>query len=319
MGTMSSAPAAPPERAASSFEEQLRALRQDKRNVALPGLAACYVGVAAMLVAPLWGPWWLPLALIVPMGILQYRIVLSGHEAVHKNLAQPEALNELLGVFGQALVGVNFASYRVQHLDHHRATRLLDDPDGHIYGPIVAARPGFPRIVTWLLGTFWEIAVKVVQKGIGSVGTGAKVSDQTKALSRRHTLYVVLAQLSLLAWSTWVTGRITGYAEMWIVPLFGVAVLLNRTRIFVEHGVALLHQYEAGAARLPTVDMRVPGWERFVLAPFGFAWHCSHHLHMTVPQYNLPRLHELLREHGSPGYREIEGSYLSTVWRAMWR
>ncbi len=317
---MSSAPAPAPAPAydRARFEERLRELRQDKRNAALPGLVATYVGLFVLLLAPLWGPWWLPLALIVPMGLLQYRVVLSGHEAVHKSLAVPESLNDSLGVCGQALVGVNFASYRVQHLDHHRATTPLEDPDGHIYGPIVAARPGLARASSWLFGTFWEIAVKIVQKGIGSVGTAPTVSKESRAASRRHTVYVILTQVVLLAWCTWVTGRITGYLELWILPLFGVAVLLNRTRIFVEHGVAILTAAPGGTGRVPTVDMRVPAWERWIVAPWGFSWHCSHHLHMTVPQYNLQRLHELLREHRPAGYREIEGSYVSTVWRALW-
>ena len=65
------------------------------------------------------------------MGVLQYRVVISGHEAVHSTLAYPKPLNEALGVAGQSLVGVNFTAYRLQHLDHHRVRTRSDDPDGH--------------------------------------------------------------------------------------------------------------------------------------------------------------------------------------------
>jgi fatty acid desaturase len=274
--------------ARETFEARLRELRQDRRNAALPGLAATAAGIVVLLAVP-----------------------------VHKTLAVPDSLNEALGTLGQAVVGVNFASYRVQHLDHHRAGDPFDDPDGHIYRPIAATRPGLPRIAVWLFGTFVELAVKIVQKGIGSYGTGTKINEASKRQSRRHTVYVVLAQLSLVGLCWALTGRITGYVEQWLLPLFGVAVLVNRTRIFIEHGVALLDGEPYGD-RVPTVDMDCPAWERLVLAPWGFAWHASHHLHLTVPQYNLPRLSALLAEQGTPGFRKVRGSYARTLWRGLW-
>lgn len=299
----------------AAFEAELRRLRNDVRNVALPGLLATYAGVVVLMLAPWWSGWaWAPLLTFVPMGLLQYRIVISGHEAVHRTLCRPAWLNEALGVVGQALVGVNFASYRVQHLEHHRSADVADDPDGHIYGPIVAARPGWPRLFVWTFGTFAEIAVKILQKGAGSVGTPARPSPESLAASRRHTLYVVLAQLALALAAFAITGRVTGYVELWLLPLLLVTVFINRTRILVEHGYALLTDDGRTPGRLPTIDMVVPAWERWLFAPFRFDCHGSHHLHLTVPHHHLPRLRELLREQGAVGFREVRGSYLRAIY-----
>ena len=299
-----------------SFEAALRALRLDHRNRALPGLAACYLMTLALLLLPLWQPqWWLVLGMMPLMGMLQYRIVISGHEAVHRTLCWPEWLNETLGVFGQALVGVNFASYRVQHIEHHRSKEVGDDPDGHIYGPIVSARKGVRRWMVYLLGTFVEIAIKVVQKGVGSVGTGRvpRRDVETARTSWRHTAYVLLAQVALLTWCWYATGRITGYLEVWIAPLFLIAVFLNRSRILVEHGLPLLLKKENPGRGLATVDIVPPRWQRWIFAPFLFNYHCCHHLYMTVPHYNLPRLRALLRSHEVQGYSEVSGSYTSVI------
>ncbi len=39
-------------------------------------------------------------------------------------------------------------------------------------------------------------------------------------------------------------------------------------------------------------------WERLLLAPNRVNYHLEHHLVMTVPHYNLPRMHRLLRARG---------------------
>ena len=40
-------------------------------------------------------------------------------------------------------------------------------------------------------------------------------------------------------------------------------------------------------------------WERLLIAPNCVNYHLEHHLLMTVPHYNLPRMHRLLRERGA--------------------
>jgi fatty acid desaturase len=304
----------------TSLEEEIRALRNDHRNVALPGLAATYLALGALVVGTARADTPLVYACAaIPIGVLQYRVTLSGHEAVHRTLVWPGWLNEALGIVGQALVGVNFASYRVQHLDHHRATTLPDDPDGHIYGGILRTPRGWRRTVAWTLGTFVEIAIKVWQKGFGSIGRRhAQASTvATVGYSRACSVAVLLAQC-LLAWGcARLTGHWWGYAAVWVGPLFAVAVFLNRTRILVEHGLPLLAGVPAVARGIPTVDLDPPAVERWIVGPFHFHHHCAHHLHLAVPHYNLPALARSLRAHGHPDYHHVVGSYVTALTRAM--
>ena len=42
-------------------------------------------------------------------------------------------------------------------------------------------------------------------------------------------------------------------------------------------------------------------WERIFIAPNYVNYHLEHHLLMTVPHYNLARMHRLLRQRGMLG------------------
>jgi fatty acid desaturase len=329
----------------STFEQELAALRKDQRNTSLPGLIATWMALPLALALPVVAdlPWFTWVALWPLIGWLQYRIVISGHEAVHKTLCYPTGLNEAFGVCGQAIVGVNFAAYRLQHMDHHRATDHASDPDGHIYGGIINTPRGIKRFLVWTLGTLVEILVKIRQKGTGGYGTKRTVSDKVKRDKVLHTGLVFAAQLFIMGMaglalanrleldlialdSVWgvVRGGLLlgfGYFLMWFGPLSVVAVFLNRSRILIEHGLPLVMQQDMdegwGGLRIPTVDIVPNALERELFSPFLFNYHCCHHLYMAVPHYNLPALRELCIKHKISGYHGIEGSYISALMRTM--
>jgi fatty acid desaturase len=281
------------------LEARVQALRQSQSDVGLLRLAAAGAGIAvawglAAALPPVHWSWLVP-----AIGLCQYRIVISGHEAVHGTLCRSHALNEALGLVGQALIGVSFASYRRQHLEHHRATETANDPDGHIYGPVIAAAPGARRALVWIFGVVPEVATKLRQKGVGSSGGVAAV---------------VIAQLLLAAAAAAVMHAWWGWVVLWGAPL-GVAIALNRTRLVIEHGLAL--EMDRAGPRLPTVDVVAPVWQRVLLAPFAFNYHCSHHLFMAVPHHALPELHAFLRERGHPGLVVADGDYVRSLRRVI--
>ena len=326
----------------NQLKNDIAQLRQDLRNTALPLIFGCYIGLILF-----WGalyafsPYWI---LTLPLiGILQYYIVISGHEAVHKTLCQPKWLNEFLGVFGQALVGVSFNAYRLQHIDHHSCRNHVTDPDSHIYYTVLQSAPGWRRFFRLTFGTIIEIFVKIIQKGSGGYGTERQIKPDIRQKMKRDSRFVILAQLSLMAISTfvlspywsqlfsileldlpmallWLLAAPVSYGVLWIVPLFGVTVFLNRCRICIEHGLALSIAAqiqktgaEFGGPRIPTVDIQPGRLQQIIFAPFNFNYHCTHHLFMAVPHYHLPKLNALLREHRYNGHHQIDGSYLTAL------
>ena len=329
-----------------NLQNEINALRKDVRNHALFIMAACYLVLVLFWVAVYsMSPFWL---LALPLiGILQYYIVISGHEAVHKTLCQPLWLNEFLGVFGQSLVGVSFNAYRLQHIDHHSCRSHETDPDSHIYYSVLSSLPGYRRFLRLTIGTLVEIWVKIIQKGSGGYGTERNIKPSTNSKMRRDSLLVICSQLSLMAISTfvlspywtllldasslglpsglaWLMAAPVSYGLLWICPLFGVTVFLNRCRICIEHGLALtlaakIKQTgaEFGGPRIPTVDIQPGRLQQLIFAPFNFNYHCTHHLFMSVPHYHLPKLNSLLREHHYEGHHQINGSYLTALKELM--
>ena len=271
------------------------------------------------------------------MGVVQYYIVISGHEAVHRTLCASKKLNEFFGVVGQAMVGVNFTAYRLQHIDHHRCASFQEDPDAHIYMKVMSIDAGWKRFFYLVFGTFIEILIKIRQKGSGGYGTERDIKEYTKKNMKRDSILVVFAQFSLMLaayfcldglplkgvfplWMEVGAGLVWSYALLWIVPLFCVTVFLNRCRIVIEHGLALRiaeKTKDFGGPRIPTIDVVPNAFERRVFAPFLFNYHCAHHLFMGVPHYQLPKLHRILRDNQFEGHHKIEGGYIRALFRAM--
>jgi fatty acid desaturase len=281
------------------LEARIQALRQSQSDVGLARVGVALVGIAiswglAAALSPIHWLWLVPV-----IGLCQYRLVISGHEAVHGTLCRSKSLNDVVGLVGQALIGVSFGAYREQHLAHHRATATTEDPDGHIYGPVIAVTPGARRAFVWIFGVVPEIATKLRQKGVAaSGGVGA----------------VLAAQLGLAIAAGAVMHAWWGWVVLWGAPL-GVAILLNRTRLVIEHGLAL--EMDRPGSRLPTVDIVAPAWQRLLLSPFAFNYHCAHHLFMAVPHHALPELHAYLRERNHPGFVVAEGDYVHSLRRVI--
>ena len=327
----------------TNLKDELEKLRKDTNfsglwiTILFYTLLCVAFGLFAWLSAIHW------IWLIPCMGWIQYYIVISGHEAVHKTLCPQDGLNEFLGVVGQALVGVNFTAYRLQHMDHHRCPSHHTDPDAHIYHGVLNKPAGLYRFMWLTVGTFVEILVKIKQKGSGGYGTKRDIKPEIQRKSRRDSLLVVGSQLALMGLSYFVIGHspivqdsvgyvfsagilstlvgvVLSYAVVWIIPLFAVTVFLNRCRIVIEHGLALAivqEKTDFAGMRIPTVEIVPNTLEKWIFAPFSFNYHCSHHCYMGVPHYNLPKLHALLQETNSPGFLCVQGGYLQALWRVV--
>ena len=90
---------------------------------------------------------------------------------------------------------------------------------------------------------------------------------------------------------------LAGHPELYL--LWGVAWLttyrlVTRIRSIAEHAMSPDMAHEL----LNTRTTLARWWERLLIAPNRVNFHLEHHLMMTVPHYNLPRMHRLLAERG---------------------
>lgn len=338
-----------------TFQESLKELRQNDSNQGLWLVALFTLLLLSAFVAYGQLSWMHWIWLMPVMGWIQYYVVISGHEAVHKTLCPNQRLNELVGVVGQAMVGVNFTAYRLQHMDHHRAPTYETDPDAHIYMGVLKQRPGLPRLLWLTLGTIVEILIKIRQKGIEGYGTERQIKPEIQRNMRRDSLLVICMQLGIMSIGWWLLSQnglffdvwnlvgltksatlwwalfslgvelVLAYAIVWTIPLFFVTVFLNRCRIVIEHGLALTmaeDNPEFAGLRIPTVEVVPTRLERWVFAPFCFNYHCSHHAFMAIPHYKLAELNDLMRTQNKEkqnklGFLQIEGGYLQALWKII--
>ena len=253
------------------------------------------------------------------IGMMQYRLVMSSHEAVHKTLLSPVWLNEAFGSINAALVGISFFNYRKTHLDHHKSPQYIrDDSDAYIYKPLLQTRPGLPRLTLLLFGVWIDVYVKLRRKI-----TGIRPEEQKSAAanaSDSQLWLIVLLQLGLLAGCA-LSSAWWFYFVFWFAPIFCVALTLDRIRTFVEHSYYFIFtetETRVDHALQATVDIQTNAVEAYFLAPFGFDYHQAHHAQLTVPFYNLRELSDLLLVHDARYNDRVKGSYLVILTRMIW-
>lgn len=311
----------PPTPLGPAVRQKISELRSDRHNTrSIFDLGSTYLLIALgfWLVKAGYHPALYPFAFFL-IGMMQYRLVMSSHEAVHKTLLVPVWLNETFGSVNAALVGISFFNYRKTHLEHHKSPQYIrDDTDAYIYKPLLQAKPGLPRLALLLLGVWVDIWVKLKRKL-----TGVRPEEQkstTEAATDSQMWLIILCQIVMLGFFTVFTVW-WHYFVFWFLPIFVVALTMDRVRIFVEHGYNFLHnqtETDVDKALQSTIDIHTDPIQGYFLAPFGFVYHQAHHAQLTVPYYNLRRLSDLLLENDARYNRIVKGSYLGILARMIW-
>ena len=285
---------------------------EDRRNRALPGILLTHVIlIGAFAALYFWPSWLTAVAVFITVGLMQYRLAMSCHEAVHKTLLFPVRLNEFVSIFHGALVGIHMARYRVQHLAHHRAHDDAEDPDAYIYRPILATRRGWRRVAVWILGTPGEVVQKFLMKSASLGNKDAGGND------RFQSLVMVGVNVALLGLFAYVF-KWWYYFVFWLLPVMTVAVFMNRTRILVEHGFT--HVWAGRDCNNPmlveTVDVLTNPLEVFFFTPFHFNFHYAHHRFPSVPHYRNREVSDRLAEVEASKFR-CKNSYLVLLGRIL--
>ena len=298
-----------------NFQEGVAVLHSDRRNVAVFDISVTMMilGAAVYLLARHGGAWSYAVAFVV-IGLMQYRMVIACHEAVHKRLLFPLWLNETVGSIHCALIGINLMWYRRQHMGHHAAQNVARDTDAYIYEPILRTRPGFRRLAVWIFGTAHEVVEKVQQKGFT-----VEATIEAEGKARLLSLAIVVAQAGLLAactiWLSW-----WYYFAFWFLPLGTLAIFMNRTRVLVEHGythVPHRKDVDLKAANVEAIDLSANFLERFFIAPYMFNYHFTHHVAPSLPYYKNPDLARLLQQHGKVRSTD-RPSYVQALFHVLW-
>jgi fatty acid desaturase len=221
------------------------------------------------------------------------------HDAAHRALFNNRELNDWAGNWLAAYpIWTDIDRYRPYHLQHHAKTGTAEDPDLGLITPFPVTRRSLWRKV-WR-----DLSGQTARKfAKGSYGRtfGRWHKDP---VARRAAIGVLVSNLVLLA-TVAAFGRPELYL-LWVLAWFTTYTLVTRIRAIAEH--ALTPDQSDPLNNTRTVLAR--WWERLIVAPNRLNYHLEHHLLMTVPHYNLPRMHRLLAERGALHNACVERSYL---------
>ncbi len=229
---------------------------------------------------------------IFSIGARQLGFAVAMHEASHRTLFKNRRLNDFVGNWLCAYpIWSDLKPYRNYHLQHHAKTWTEEDPDLGLATPFPITRDSMRRkIIRDLTGqTGWKRAKATLARDLGRSQGKVRRLDFT---GTRNLTGVMVTNIVLLAILT-AFGHPALYL-LWVAAWFTTYSLAMRIRSIAEHAVITDRNSPFGNTRTTMASW----WERLFVAPNRVNYHLEHHLLMTVPHYNLPRMHELLRERG---------------------
>jgi fatty acid desaturase len=261
-------------------------------------------------------------AALFVIGARQLGMAVVMHEAAHRTLFTNRRLNDWVGNWLAAYpVWAEVAPYRAYHLVHHTRTGTDADPDLGLAAPFPVTRSSFRRKV-WrdLSGqTGWKQAKAVFRRDVGwrrdrNQRTALGMNEGQQPDVGWHKVVPVATANTCLFALLALSGHAALYL-LWVAAWLTTYRLVTRLRSIAEHGMVPDRLDPLRNTRTTIASW----WERLLVAPNRVNFHLEHHLLMTVPHHNLPRLHRLLRERGALEDLCIAPGYLSVLRLAMSR
>jgi fatty acid desaturase len=255
-------------------------------NWALVGLSFAMVAI-----------WPNPLTVLLAIAIIggrQLGMAVIMHDASHRSLFSNHKINDWAGNWLAAYpVWSDIGPYRNYHLKHHAKTWTKEDPDLSLSTPFPITRSSFYRKV-WrdLSGqTGWKRAKATFARDLSmSKGKTARTGAPQSAWTVLRGVIIT----NLLLFGVLVAVGHPALYLLWIVSWLTTHSLAMRIRAIAEHSMPTQVDNPFGHTRTTIASW----WERLFIAPTRVNYHLEHHLMMTVPHYNLPRMHRMLREKG---------------------
>jgi len=222
-------------------------------------------------------------------------ISLFTHEAVHGTLSSNPILNRALGALCAWPVLQNFAAYKVLHLRHHDHLGLPGDPDHYDnythwtwllfamhWGRLIAGYPAYIvaiPILGFRQGRGWERFWIIFESSC------------------------VVALVAVVLLSPIPRALLV---HAWLIPMLFINTLVN-IRGMSQHTM-LEHHADPILGTRSILTNRVTA---FFMCNENY--HLEHHIYPGVPWYNLPRLHEAMKDDLERLGAPYIGSYFAFV------
>ena len=277
----------------------------------LPGLVHFVIYFASLiffgyLSYVYWGTWFFLLFFFIYSTIYTFAIA-NGHETVHRTAFKTRWINEVFCYISFFQLHAEPLSFRWSHSFHHSNTLQTEGEYDH---EIEIARPTdllrfFLKFIplTDLLYIHQSNFVNITKLAFGFMRPSIKISapkDQWKIITWN-------ARLLLLIWSLIIF--VSFYLNtLWPVIFYFLPPFVGRP---IHFAVNIMQHL---AAKFDTKDHRL-STHTVILNPilsfyyWHMEYHIEHHMFPTVPSYNLPKLHALIKNQMPPARKGLWGAY----------
>ena len=302
--------------------DEIRELRVIREHRAWLTLLVDFGLIAASMALVAYMPNVLTVVLALAIiGTRQLGLAVVMHESAHYTLFKNRKLNDFVGNWLAGYpIYLSADMYRPHHLEHHAKTWTDGDPDLSLANGFPVSKASMTRKVMrdlfgitglkQLIGTSYLI-IKVVRGEQVDAGTLPLRLERGAAI--RMVVGTIVTNIVLFG-VLWALGHPMLYL-LWFGAWLTTNKLVARIRSIAEHAVVPDPTDPIGQTR--TVQA---GWlERLFIAPNRVQHHLEHHLLMTVPHYNLPKFHEMLRQRGLLEDACIAHNYAEVLRRAVVR
>ena len=248
------------------------------------------------------------------LGGQQLALAILMHDSSHHSVFSNKAVNDFVGNwFGAYPLFNHMPSYRPYHQTHHLTAGTIEDPD-------LALTRGYPttkmsmvrKFTRDLLGiTGFKSTSSLILMSMGfltytQAGTVEWAKKGGRKVNWRGVIGPVVVNVLLF-----VILAVLFDPRMyliWLLAHFTTFQFCARVRAIAEHSMV----DDPTDPNRNTRTTKAKFIERLLFAPYNVNYHLEHHMIMTVPSYNLPKMHKLLVERGfyekglmAKGYFEV--------------
>ena len=278
--------------------------------------------IASIIMVAVWtNAFTIVLALFI-IGGKQLACAIIMHDTSHHAQFTSKRANEIIGnVFGGFPLFVDVQRYRPYHLAHHSHTGQDNDPDiglttGYPSGKMSFARK-ILRDLFGLTGIKAFFGLMLIQSGLIKFTLGGGQPEWLPKEERKGLYHLVIffRNMSgpiLVNTIMWLVLWLFGYGWLyllWIGAYLTTYQFCIRIRSIAEHSV-VPDRFDNQVNTRTTYANFI---EKMLFAPHHVNFHAEHHLLMTVPSYNLPKMHRLLKERGFFEKGLLEPNYLEII------
>lgn len=240
------------------------------------------------------------------------------HDSSHFSVFSNKKVNDFVGTWmGGYLLFNKMQSYRPYHKLHHVTTGTVEDPDLLLTRGYPTSKKSmmrkFSRDLFGITGFKSSFALLMMSLGyIKYTQSGAveRTKKEERKIKWMGLIGPIISNLVLfLLVAIIFDPRIYLF---WLLAYMTTFQFCVRVRAMAEHSMV----EDSTDPMKNTRTTRANFIERLLFAPYHVNYHLEHHMLMTVPSYNLPKMHKLLVERGFYEHGLLANGYWEVIKQA---